>query len=110
MGIRTKAVVFYEEGIRSGREIGETYNISERTVKRWAKSYRLDEEDGLRPKTPRPKRTPEQHHSRWNNELSGSKRNIPHGEPAVSSTSLIFRVHGEPFIEFSSDMDFSSIL
>jgi len=32
MEIRTKAVVFYEEGIRSAREIGETYNISERTV------------------------------------------------------------------------------
>jgi DNA-binding CsgD family transcriptional regulator len=32
MEIRTKVVVFYEEGIRSAREIGETYNISERTV------------------------------------------------------------------------------
>ena len=32
MEIRTKAVVFYEEGIRSAKGIGETYNISERTV------------------------------------------------------------------------------
>jgi transposase len=55
MEIRTKAVVFYEEGIRSAREIGETYNISERTVRRWAKSYRKDKENGLRAKKTGPK-------------------------------------------------------
>jgi len=43
MEIRTKAVVFYEEGIRNAREIGETYNISERIVRRWAKSLALFE-------------------------------------------------------------------
>jgi hypothetical protein len=32
--IRTKAVIFYEEGIRNAKEIGETYNISDRTVRR----------------------------------------------------------------------------
>jgi hypothetical protein len=42
MEIRTKAVVFYEEGIRSAREIGELYNISERTVRRWAQNHRED--------------------------------------------------------------------
>ena len=57
MEIRTKAVVFYEEGIRSAREIGETYNISERTVRRWAKSHRQDKENGLRPKKTGPKRS-----------------------------------------------------
>jgi len=41
MEIRTKAVVFYDEGIRSAKEIGETYNISERTVRRWANRARL---------------------------------------------------------------------
>jgi len=57
MEIRIKAVVFYEEGIRNAREIGETYNISERTVRRWAKSYRQDKENGLRPKKTGPKRS-----------------------------------------------------
>ena len=41
MEIRTKSVVFSEEGIRSAREIGETYSISERTVRRWAKAARV---------------------------------------------------------------------
>ena len=58
MEIRTKSVVFYEEGIRSAREIGETYNISERTVRRWAKAHREDLEQGLRPKKTGPKRSP----------------------------------------------------
>jgi transposase len=58
MEIRTKAVVFYEEGIRSAKEIGETYNISERTVRRWAKSHSQDQENGLRPKKTGPKRSP----------------------------------------------------
>jgi len=58
MEIRTKSVVFYEEGIRSAQEIGETYNISERTVRRWAKSHRLDKENRLRPKKTGPKRSP----------------------------------------------------
>jgi transposase len=46
---RTKAIVFYDEGIRSAKEIGETYNISERTVKRWAQNLRDDPENGLKP-------------------------------------------------------------
>ena len=58
MEIRTKAVVFYEEGIRSAKEIGETYNISERTVRRWAKAHSHDQENGLRPKKTGPKRSP----------------------------------------------------
>ncbi|MCJ7741143.1 MAG: helix-turn-helix domain-containing protein [Methanoregula sp.] len=57
MEIRTKAVVFYEEEIRSAKEIGETYNISERTVRRRAKAYSQDQENGLRPKKPGPKRS-----------------------------------------------------
>jgi transposase len=58
MEIRTKAVVFYEEGIRSAKEIGETYNVSERTVRRWAKAHNQDQENGLQPKKTGPKRSP----------------------------------------------------
>jgi hypothetical protein len=46
----------------------------------------------------------------WNDELSDLKRNIQHGAPVVESTSLIYPVHGEPFREFSNDMDFSFVL
>ena len=57
MEIRTKAVVFYEEGLRSAKEIGETYNISERTVRRWAKNHREDPRTGLQPKKTGPKKS-----------------------------------------------------
>ncbi len=57
MEIRTKAVVFYEEGIRTAQDIGETYDISERTVRRWSKSYRENGEQGLQPKKTGPKRS-----------------------------------------------------
>ena len=57
MEIRTKAVVFYEEGIRSAKEIGELYSISERTVRRWAQHHREDPETGLKPKKTGPKRS-----------------------------------------------------
>jgi hypothetical protein len=56
--IRTKAVVFFEEGIRSAKEIGETYNISEMTVKRWAENHHDCPENGLRPKKTGAKRSP----------------------------------------------------
>jgi|GEM_PF-4767785 hypothetical protein len=39
--IRTKAIVFYEEGIRSTKEIGEIYSIFENTVRRWAKVHAM---------------------------------------------------------------------
>lgn len=57
MEIRTKAVVFYEEGVRSAKEIGEMYNISERTVRRWSQHHRDDPENGLQPKKTGPKRS-----------------------------------------------------
>jgi len=56
MEIRTKAIVFFEEGIRSAKEIRETYNISERTVRRWAQNHRNDPENGLKPKKTGPRR------------------------------------------------------
>ncbi len=34
MEIRTRAIVFYEEGIRSAREIGALYSISETYISR----------------------------------------------------------------------------
>jgi hypothetical protein len=46
----------------------------------------------------------------WNDELSGLKRNILHGKLVVSSTSSIFPVHNELFIESSNDTAFSFVL
>jgi predicted transcriptional regulator len=68
MEIRTKAVVFYEEGIRTAKEIGETYNISERTVRRWAKAHSQDPESGLHPKKTGPNGLRVQYPRYWNDE------------------------------------------
>jgi transposase len=57
MEIRIKAVIFYEVGIRSAKEIGELYSISGRTVRRWAQHHREDPENGLKPKKTGPKRS-----------------------------------------------------
>jgi len=108
MEIRTKTVVFYQEGIRSAKEIGEMYNLSKRTVRRWAKAHSHVPENGLRPKRPGRNGLSGEYPGRWNNELSDTKRNIRHGAPVVSSSSLIYRVPGEPVIEFSRDMVFLS--
>jgi len=87
MEIRTKAVVFYEDGIRSAREIGETYNVSERTVRRWAEHHRDDPENVRSQRKPGRNVYDIRYLHPWNNELSGSKANILHGEPDGSSTS-----------------------
>ena len=46
-----------KKGYEVTREIEETNNISERRVRRWAKSHRQDKENGLRPKKTGPKRS-----------------------------------------------------
>ncbi|MGB9175772.1 MAG: hypothetical protein WCB46_03435 [Methanoregula sp.] len=58
MDIRTKEVVFYEEGIRSAIEMGETYNISGRIVRQWSQNHHDDAENGLRQKKTGPERSP----------------------------------------------------
>jgi len=40
-----KAVVSYEEGIRSAKDIGGMYNISEMTVRGWTKAHSHDQEN-----------------------------------------------------------------
>jgi len=53
---------------------------------------------------------PEPLHRHWNNELSGSKRNILHGGPDGLSTSSTSLVPGEWSIVSSRNMDFSFAL
>lgn len=56
MEIRTKSVIFYEEGIYSAVEISRMFNISERTLRRWNKVYKQYGVDGLKPQRPGPLR------------------------------------------------------
>ena len=57
MNIRTKAVVLYEEGITSTKEICNMYNISDRTLRRWNSSYKHNGMKGLSPHKPGPKKS-----------------------------------------------------
>lgn len=56
MDIRAKAVIIYEEGNKSAKEISQLYNISDRTLRRWYARYRVDGVDGLRAKATTPKK------------------------------------------------------
>jgi transposase InsO family protein len=56
MDIRLKAVVLYSEGVKSGKEISQSYEISERTLRRWARAYENDGIEGLKPQPTTPKR------------------------------------------------------
>ena len=57
MTIRTKAVLFYTERIKQTQEICALYDITDRTLRRWAKAYRENGPEGLVPKKTGPKRS-----------------------------------------------------
>jgi transposase InsO family protein len=56
MDIRTKAVVLYSEGIKTAKEIGQLYNISDRTIRRWNRRFEIGGVDGLKPISTAPKK------------------------------------------------------
>ena len=56
MDIRLKAVVLYSERVKSGKEISQLYNISDRTLRRWTRAYENGGIDGLTPQPTTPKR------------------------------------------------------
>lgn len=56
MDIRTKAVILYEEGIHSTRELCRMYGISDRTLRRWCSMYRKNGPQGLSPNKPGPRK------------------------------------------------------
>lgn len=57
MDIRLKAVVLYDEGVKTAKEISQLYNVSERTLRRWHTEFKDDGVKGLEPKKTGPKRS-----------------------------------------------------
>ena len=55
MDIRLKAVVLYSEGFKTAGELSRLYNVSERTLRRWATMYAVGGVRGLEPKSTKPK-------------------------------------------------------
>lgn len=56
LDIKTKAVLLCTEKVKTVKEICDMYNISERTLRRWKKSYIVDGLEGLMQKKPGPKK------------------------------------------------------
>lgn len=56
LDVRTKAVFFYEEGVKSPSEICAEYGISSRTLRRWMKRYKQGGVEALNPKSTAPKK------------------------------------------------------
>lgn len=77
MDIRAKAVVLYSEGIKTAVEIGELYNVSERTVRRWNKRFKKDGVRGLAPCSTAPKRPGKRTPQRIINRIISLKRKYP---------------------------------
>lgn len=55
MDIRIKAVILSLEGVKTGKEISFSYDISERTLRRWKKSYAASGIEGLKPRSTAPR-------------------------------------------------------
>lgn len=78
MEIRAKAVIFYEEGIYSAAEISRMYSISERTLRRWSKSYQAGGVNGLEPCKPGPARAKHAISRSLENRIIRLKEKYPH--------------------------------
>ncbi len=56
LDIRTKAVLLCTERVKPAKEICGMYDISERTLRRWKKLYKIEGVEGIKPKKPGPKK------------------------------------------------------
>lgn len=56
MDIRIKAVILSEEGVYSNKDLGQMFNVSERTIRRWKELYKDQGVTGLNIKKTGPKR------------------------------------------------------
>lgn len=78
METRTKAVILYDEGIYSGKEISVMYNISDRTLRRWNNSFKNSGIDGLKPKKPGPKEPNNKTTTALEQQIIRLKQRYPH--------------------------------
>lgn len=78
MEIRAKAVILYEEGIYPAAEISRMYNISDRTLRRWAARNRRCGIEGLKPIKPGPKEAKHGISSKVEHRILALKQKYPH--------------------------------
>lgn len=77
MDIRVKAVTYYSDGLRTAKELGEAYNVSERTVRRWNARFVAGGVEGLTPDSTAPKHSAKQTPRRLVNRIIALKKRYP---------------------------------
>jgi putative transposase len=77
MDIRVKAVVLYEEKVKTAKEISLLYSISERTLRRWVKAYKENGIEGLKPLPTIPRRISHQTPKRLEARILRLKQKYP---------------------------------
>jgi len=78
MEIRAKAVILYEENVHSADEISRMYNISGRTLRRWAARHRDGGLEGLKPIKPGPKEAEHRISRKIEQRILALKQKYPH--------------------------------
>jgi len=77
MEIRTKAVVLYDEGVKTANEISQLYNISGRTLRRWHREFKTNGIDGIIPRKTGPKRGKNKTPEALRQRIISIKRRLP---------------------------------
>lgn len=78
MEIRAKAVILYEEKVHSAAEISRLYDISIRTLRRWAARHKVDGLEGLKPVKPGPKKAKHRVSKQLEQRILSLKQKYPH--------------------------------
>lgn len=77
MDIRVRAVIVSTEGIKTDKEISSSFGISERTLRRWRKSYKAGGIAGLNPKSTKPINSSNQMSKALENKIISLKQKYP---------------------------------
>lgn len=77
MDIRIRAVVLSTEGIKTDKEISSSFGISERTLRRWKKSYKTSGVSGLNPGSTKPVNSSNQMPKALENRIISLKQKYP---------------------------------
>ena len=77
MDIRIRAVILSTEGIKTDKEISSSLGISERTLRRWKKSYKISGINGLNPSSTKPVNSSNQMPKALENRIISLKQKYP---------------------------------
>ena len=94
MDIRIRAVILSTEGIKTDKEISSSFGISERTLRRWKKSYNISGISGLNPISTKPVNSSNQMPKALENKIISLKHKYT--EPKKFSGTFLVNVDRNP--------------